>query len=64
MIANKGKVLTYNCIIKEVWGYRETGDTKTIRVFVANLRRKIERDIIKPRFILTEIGDGYRFADE
>lgn len=64
MIANKGKVLTHNYIVKEVWGYEETGDTKTVRVFVAKLRRKIERNITKPRFILTEIGIGYRFADE
>lgn len=64
MIANKGKVLTHNYIVKEVWGYGETGDTKTVRVFKANLRRKIEKNITKSRFILTEIGVGYRFADE
>lgn len=64
MIVNKGKVLTHNYIAKEVWGYEETGDISTIRVFMANLRRKIEKDIAKPRFILTEIGVGYRFADE
>lgn len=64
MIANKGKVLTHNYIVKKIWGYDELGDTKTIRVFMANLRRKIERNIAKPRFILTEIGVGYRFADE
>lgn len=64
MIANKGKVLTHNNIVKEVWGYEETGDTKTIRVFMAKLRRKIEKNITTPRFILTEIGVGYRFADE
>lgn len=64
MIANKGKVLTHNYIVKEVWGYEETGDTKTVRVFMANLRRKIEKNMAKPRFILTEIGVGYRFADE
>lgn len=64
MIVNKGKVLTHNYIVKEVWGYEETGDTKTIRVFMAKLRRKIEKNVAKPRFILTEIGIGYRFADE
>lgn len=64
MIANKGKVLTHNYIVREIWGYGESGDAKTIRVFMANLRRKIEKDIAKPRFILTEIGVGYRFADE
>ncbi len=64
LIANKGKVLTHNYIIKEIWGYGETGDPKAVRVFMANLRRKIERDTLHPRFILTEIGVGYRFAEE
>ncbi len=64
LIANKGKVLTHNYIVKEIWGYEEKGDTKTVRVFMANLRRKIEKNIANPRFILTEIGVGYRFADE
>ncbi|PHV70495.1 DNA-binding response regulator [Sporanaerobium hydrogeniformans] len=64
LVANKGKVLTHNFILKEVWGYGETGDSKSIRVFMANLRRKIEKDTTKPRFILTEVGIGYRFADE
>jgi len=64
MISNKGKVLTHNHIAREVWGYRETGDTKNIRVFMANLRRKIEKNLATPRFILTEIGVGYRFVDE
>ncbi|QUH25821.1 response regulator [Serpentinicella alkaliphila] len=64
LVANKGKVLTHNYILKEVWGYGETGDPKSIRVFVANLRRKIEKDRAVPRFILTEVGVGYRFANE
>lgn len=64
MIANKGKVLTHNYILKEIWGYAETGDSKSIRVFMASLRRKIEINTAKPRFILTEVGIGYRFADE
>ena len=64
LVANKGKVLTHNYILKEVWGYVETGDSKSIRVFMANLRRKIEKDKSEPRFILTEVGIGYRFVDE
>ncbi len=63
LIANKGKVLTHNYIISQIWGY-EGGDSKGVRVFMANLRRKIERDTAHPRFILTEVGVGYRFADE
>ncbi|WP_326910819.1 response regulator transcription factor [Sedimentibacter sp. MB31-C6] len=64
LISNRGKVVTHSQISKEVWGYGETGDSKSIRVFMASLRRKIEKDTSSPRFILTEIGVGYRFADE
>ncbi len=64
LIANKGRVLTHNYILRQIWGYDEAGDTRTVRVFMANLRRKIERDTTNPRFIFTEIGVGYRFADE
>lgn len=64
LITNRGKVITHSQISKEVWGYGETGDSKSIRVFMASLRRKIEKDSSNPRFILTEIGVGYRFADE
>ena len=63
MIANRGKVLTHNYLIREIWNYEEASDTHVVRVFVANLRRKIEKDTANPRFILTEIGVGYRFAD-
>ncbi|HCX63214.1 MULTISPECIES: response regulator [Sedimentibacter] len=63
LIANRGKVITHSHISKEVWGYGETGDAKSIRVFMASLRRKIEKDSSNPRFILTEIGVGYRFSD-
>ncbi len=64
LIAKRGKVITHSQISKEVWGYGESGDSKSIRVFMASLRRKIEKDSSKPRFILTEIGIGYRFSDE
>lgn len=63
LIANKGKVLTHNYILKQVWGYEST-DTKSVRVYMANLRRKIEKNTANPQFILTEVGVGYRFADE
>ena len=64
LITNRGKVITHSQISKEVWGYGETGDSKSIRVFMASLRRKVEKDSSNPRFILTEIGVGYRFADD
>ena len=63
LIANRGKVLTHNYIIRQIWGY-EGGDSKSVRVFMANLRRKLEKDTTHPRFILTEVGVGYRFSDE
>ncbi len=63
LIANRGKVLTHNYIMKQLWGYESPGDTKTLRVFMANLRRKIEKDTATPEHIITEIGVGYRFVD-
>lgn len=63
LIANRGKVLTHNFIISHIWGYGE-GDSKNVRVFMANLRRKIEKDTANPRFIRTEVGVGYRFTEE
>ena len=62
LIQNRGKVLTHNFIMKQIWGYT-SGDTKSIRVFMASLRRKIERNTANPQFILTEVGVGYRFID-
>ncbi|MDP4109811.1 MAG: response regulator transcription factor [Bacillota bacterium] len=64
LIANRGKVLTHNTISKEVWGYGETGEPQSIRVYMASLRRKIEKNSAQPRFIITKVGVGYRFADE
>ena len=62
MIRNRGKVLTYNNIIRELYGY-ESGGPEGVRVFMSNLRRKIEKDLTAPRFILTEVGVGYRWND-
>jgi two-component system KDP operon response regulator KdpE len=64
LIANRGKVLTHNYIVNHIWGYGETNDAKNLRVFMASLRRKIERDTANPRFILTQVGIGYRFVGE
>ena len=63
LIANQGKVLTHNYIIREIWGYSGEIDAGNLRVFMATLRRKIEKDPADPRFILTEIGVGYRFCE-
>lgn len=61
LTANRGKVLTHNYIIRQIWGYSGEMEAGNLRVFMATLRRKIEKDPANPRFILTEIGVGYRF---
>jgi len=58
---NSGKVLTHHYILKEIWGHGYTGQTQYLRVFIAQLRKKIEDNPGKPRHIITESGIGYRF---
>ena len=62
LITNRGKVLTHHFIQENVWGY-ETTDYQSLRVFMANIRRKIEIDSSSPHFIITEVGVGYRFVE-
>jgi len=57
---NVGKVLTHNYILKEVWANPMDGDTSLVRVFMATLRKKIEKDPSNPVYIQTHIGIGYR----
>jgi two-component system KDP operon response regulator KdpE len=64
MVRHAGKVLTHRFILREVWGPGHSDDPRYVRVFVANLRRKIEADSARPRYILTEQGVGYRLVDE
>lgn len=61
---NAGKVLTTQYIIKEIYGIGYGTDTQALRALMAGLRRKIEPTPAKPRYILTEIGVGYRLVDE
>jgi two-component system KDP operon response regulator KdpE len=61
---NIGKVLTTGFIIKETWGASYGSDTQALRALMAGLRRKIEKNPAKPRYIKTEIGVGYRLVDE
>lgn len=61
LIRNAGKVLTHRHIIKEVWGPLYVEQTHYVRVFMNQLRRKIETDSTRPRFLLNEPGIGYRF---
>lgn len=64
LFKNMGKVLTTAFIIREVWGVGYGNDTQALRALMAGLRRKIENNPAKPRYILTEIGIGYRLVDE
>jgi two-component system KDP operon response regulator KdpE len=58
-----GRVLTHKFIIDQIWGPNNT-DSQSLRVFMASLRRKIEIDTTQPIYLLTEVGVGYRLADE
>ena len=61
-VANAGRTLTHDQIFRAVWGRASGGDPQAyLRVHVANLRRKIERDSVRPTLIVTEPGVGYRF---
>lgn len=61
---NIGKVLTTQYIIKQIYGISYGTDTQALRTLMAGLRRKIESTPAKPRYILTEMGVGYRLVDE
>lgn len=61
---NIGKVLTTQFIIREIYGVGYGNDTQALRTLMAGLRRKIEPIPAKPRYIITEIGVGYRLLDE
>lgn len=60
---NAGKVMTYNTMCRELWG-PYSGDTRTLRVNMANIRRKIEKNSADPVYILTEVGVGYRMIED
>jgi two-component system, OmpR family, KDP operon response regulator KdpE len=59
-----GKVLTHKAIVQEIWGSFNADDTQSLRVCMGNLRRKLEVNPAQPRFIITEVGVGYRMVDD
>jgi two-component system KDP operon response regulator KdpE len=61
LVARAGRTLTHPQIFRAVWGHAEGDAQAHLRVHIANLRRKIERDAVRPRLIITEPGVGYRF---
>ena len=58
-----GKVLTYDYMMKEIWGPNMQEDNRILRVNMANIRRKIEKNPAQPKYIFTEIGVGYRILE-
>jgi two-component system, OmpR family, KDP operon response regulator KdpE len=59
-----GKVVTHQVLLREVWGIRHVTDAQYLRIFVRKLRQKIEKDPTRPRILVTELGVGYRLAQD
>ncbi len=64
LVRNAGRVMTHRQILKEVWGPPYVEQTHYLRVFMNQLRKKIETDSTRPRFLLNEPGIGYRFKPD
>lgn len=64
MSQHTGKVMTYASIIKEIWGYADTGGVKKLQVNMANLRKKLGSKPGDNRYIINELGVGYRMSEE
>jgi two-component system KDP operon response regulator KdpE len=64
LVRHAGKVLTHRQLLKEVWGTNYVNQSHYVRVYLAQLRQKIEADPARPRLLLTEPGVGYRLKDE
>lgn len=62
MFRQLGKVVTYQTLMTEVWG-PYSDDSQTLRVNMSNIRKKIEKETLKPEYLITEIGVGYRLRD-
>ncbi|RPI06134.1 MAG: response regulator [Zetaproteobacteria bacterium] len=64
LIRHAGRVMTHNQLLTEVWGPNQAEQAHYLRVYAAQLRRKLEADPARPRYLLTEPGVGYRLAAE
>jgi two-component system KDP operon response regulator KdpE len=62
LIKHAGKVLTHQLLLKEVWGPNYVERAHYLRIYMGTLRHKLEKDPARPRFLLTEVGVGYRLA--
>lgn len=61
LVKNEGNVLTHQYLLREIWGHSHDQESQYLRVFIAQLRKKIEDNPNRPTFIITESGIGYRF---
>jgi two-component system KDP operon response regulator KdpE len=61
LVCNPGRLITQRQLLQEVWGASQSDKTNYLRVYMAQLRRKLEADPAHPRYLITEPGMGYRF---
>ena len=64
LVHNPGRLVTRETLLREVWGPQYTTDTGYLRLYLAQLRKKLEPEPSKPRYLLTETGMGYRFVPD
>lgn len=64
LMRNAGRLVTHHTLLHKVWGPEYTGDTQLLRVYIAQLRGKVEERPERPTYIITEPGVGYRFRDQ
>lgn len=64
LIQNSGRVVTQTQLLREVWGVSHGQNSHYLRIYMSQLRQKLELDPAQPRILLTEVGIGYRIADE
>jgi two-component system KDP operon response regulator KdpE len=63
LMRHAGKVLSHRDILQNVWGHEYGNEVEYLRVYMGHLRQKMESDPLKPKYILTERGIGYRFGE-
>ena len=64
LVRNEGKVLTHQYLLRAVWGPGYINQSQYLRVFIAQIRKKIEEDANRPEYLITESGVGYRFINQ
>jgi len=64
LVRHRGEIVTHQRLLRAVWGPDSVNEMEYLRVYVGQLRRKIERDSARPEYIRTESGTGYRFLDD